>query len=108
MIGKNVFVNGERSYNLSAEAPVVDTEYGPVRGLYLESAGARAFYGIPFAAPPLGDLRWEPPREPSQWAPEEWIATENPPGCPQICEGIDPPIDCPEKVCLCLSHHKSQ
>src|SRR5271169_3525100 len=29
--------------------------------------GANAFLNIPFAAPPLGDLRWTPPSPPLSW-----------------------------------------
>lgn len=29
--------------------------------------GATAFLGVPFAAPPSGDLRWAPPRPPPSW-----------------------------------------
>src|SRR5947209_4036411 len=42
---------------------VVATDRGPVRG---ELAGAtRQFLGIPYAAPPVGRLRWRPPQEPA-------------------------------------------
>ena len=30
--------------------------------------GITAFKGIPFAAPPVGDLRWRPPQAPAKWA----------------------------------------
>ena len=29
--------------------------------------GVTAFFGVPFAAPPLGELRWAPPRPPASW-----------------------------------------
>lgn len=32
------------------------------------NAGIRVFKGIPFAAPPVGDLRWRPPQPPGNWS----------------------------------------
>ncbi|MEN3340388.1 MAG: para-nitrobenzyl esterase, partial [Acidobacteriota bacterium] len=29
--------------------------------------GVTAFFGVPFAAPPVGDLRWAPPRPAASW-----------------------------------------
>ena len=39
---------------------------GRVSGVTL-SSGVRAFKGIPFAAPPLGELRWKEPQPPAKW-----------------------------------------
>ena len=36
------------------------TEQGPVRGVATDAT--LAFRGIPYAAPPVGDLRWRPPQ----------------------------------------------
>jgi len=44
---------------------VVETEHGRVKGF--EREGIRSWWGIPFAAPPVGDLRWAPPEEPEDW-----------------------------------------
>ena len=38
---------------------LVQTQQGPVKGV--EANGAEAFLGIPYAAPPVGALRWKPP-----------------------------------------------
>ena len=38
---------------------IVRTDKGAVRGIY--ASGAREFLGIPYAAPPTGALRWQPP-----------------------------------------------
>ena len=45
--------------------PVVATELGAVRGV--ERNGALEFRGIPYAAPPVGDLRFAPPRPGIPW-----------------------------------------
>jgi para-nitrobenzyl esterase len=44
----------------------IRTKAGKVRGL--QSKRARIFRGIPFAAPPVGDLRWRAPQEPPPWS----------------------------------------
>jgi para-nitrobenzyl esterase len=46
-------------------ATVVCTQSGQLQGA-VEGA-FRAFRGIPFAAPPVGDLRWRPPAPPATW-----------------------------------------
>lgn len=46
---------------------VVKTEQGQVRGKYINARQVRAFLGIPYAAPPAGDLRWRPPQPPERW-----------------------------------------
>ncbi|XP_072017086.1 pyrethroid hydrolase Ces2a-like [Amphiura filiformis] len=71
----------ERVDGQSNGQPVVDTTYGTVHGIYLDEA--RAFLAIPYAAPPVGDLRWAPPREPEPWS-EPRNATEHCLQCPQL------------------------
>jgi para-nitrobenzyl esterase len=44
---------------------VVSTDNGPVRGVSL--ADGRQFLGIPYAAPPVGSLRWKPPAAARRW-----------------------------------------
>src|SRR6476661_7411837 len=50
---------------LSDQAPRVKTENGILEGV-LES-GIRTFKGVPFAAPPVGDLRWKEPQPVKNW-----------------------------------------
>jgi para-nitrobenzyl esterase len=50
----------------SQPAPLVArTDKGTVRGLY--ASNAREFFGIPYAAPPVGSLRWRPPQPATPW-----------------------------------------
>ena len=47
----------------SIDGPLVKTTSGTVRGFYPHSS-IRAFLGIPYAEPPLGSLRFKPPKPP--------------------------------------------
>jgi para-nitrobenzyl esterase len=49
----------------SAAAPLVFTEDGPVVGV--QTSTNRQFLGIPYAAAPIGDLRWRPPARHARW-----------------------------------------
>jgi para-nitrobenzyl esterase len=46
-------------------ALVVQTDKGAVRGMF--SADSREFLGVPYAAPPVGALRWRPPQPAARW-----------------------------------------
>jgi para-nitrobenzyl esterase len=43
------------------------TENGTVEGMYDVTTGLQHYYGIPFAKPPVGDLRWRAPQPASNW-----------------------------------------
>ena len=45
--------------------PVVRVETGRVQGTM--NHGVQAFLGLPYARPPIGDLRWRPPQPPAPW-----------------------------------------
>ncbi|MEP6912162.1 MAG: carboxylesterase family protein [bacterium] len=45
----------------------VKTANGIVEGSSNLSSGVRVFKGVPFAAPPVGDLRWQPPQPVKNW-----------------------------------------
>lgn len=48
-------------------ADKVKTDSGYVSGIKADSGRVMAFLGIPFAAPPLGNLRWKDPRPATPW-----------------------------------------
>jgi para-nitrobenzyl esterase len=50
-----------------APAPGVDTAQGKVRGRWIDDGKEKAFLGLPYAAPPVGNLRWKAPEPPAAW-----------------------------------------
>jgi para-nitrobenzyl esterase len=48
-------------------ADVVKTDKGDVEGFSSKDGKVRIFEGIPFAAPPVGDLRWREPQPAANW-----------------------------------------
>src|SRR6202167_4469040 len=64
----------------SSGGPVVGTASGAVRGL--ANGAVDEFLGIPYAAPPVGALRWQPPQPAASW-PGVRDATQFAPHCPQ-------------------------
>jgi para-nitrobenzyl esterase len=51
----------------ATKAPVVSTAAGRVAGMRLASSHLVVFKGIPFAAPPVGRLRWRAPQPVHPW-----------------------------------------
>jgi len=49
----------------ASKSPVVATDIGAVRGV--ATGTIQEFRGIPYAAAPVGDLRWRPPQEHERW-----------------------------------------
>jgi para-nitrobenzyl esterase len=64
----------------SGAAATVTINGGVVRGAVVP--GGYVFRGLPYAAPPTGDLRWRPPRPPTDWQGVR-DATRFAPSCPQ-------------------------
>ncbi|MGA4846035.1 carboxylesterase/lipase family protein [Streptomyces sp. G5(2025)] len=56
-----------RGSEFPGRAPTVVTTSGAVRGEHLGDRGVRRFLGIPYAADPVGELRFRPPVGPARW-----------------------------------------
>jgi para-nitrobenzyl esterase len=65
-----------------SDALTVATSDGLVRGT---GSGVRVFRGIPYAAPPTGDLRWRAPRPREAWSGVR-DATEFAPDAVQVAD----------------------
>jgi len=50
-----------------ADPLTAKTQQGKVHGKTINDGKVRAFLGIPYAAPPVGALRWKPPQPPAKW-----------------------------------------
>ena len=68
----------------------VRTETGLISGAAGSSAEVRVFKGIPYAAPPVGSLRWRPPQPAAKWKGVR-KATEFGPRCMQAAPGSGTP-----------------
>ena len=96
--------------------PVAVTDRGVVRGFTAE--GVDQFLGIPYAAPPVGPLRWRPPQPAARWHGVR-AATTLPSRCPQLANSNGPrsetedclylsvfgrrPVGPPRRGCRCCS-----
>ncbi|CAM4610637.1 neuroligin-1 isoform X1 [Caretta caretta] len=80
--------------------PLVTTNFGKIRGIKKELNNeilgpVIQFLGVPYAAPPVGEHRFQPPEPPSPW-PDIKNATQFAPVCPQnIIEGRLPEVMLP-------------
>lgn len=84
----------------SSPTPVLHTSFGDLQGSM--EAGLRVYRGIPYAAPPVGELRWRPP------APASWKGILNArqfkPACPQVGGALPgQPVEPMSEDCLGLN-----
>ena len=50
-----------------ADSLTVKTIQGKVQGKTINDGKVKAFLGLPYAAPPVGNLRWKAPESPDSW-----------------------------------------
>src|SRR5215471_8726298 len=79
---------------------VVHTDNGVVRGVAVP--GGYSFRGLPYAAPPTGNLRWRPPAPPADWRGVR-DATQFAPSCPQPVPNPSLPPGLLSEDCLYLN-----
>jgi para-nitrobenzyl esterase len=52
---------------LHADSLTVKTEQGKAQGKTINDGKVKAFLGLPYAAAPVGELRWKAPQPPAKW-----------------------------------------
>lgn len=65
------------------DAPVVEVASGKLEGAWIHDGAVRSFLGVPYAKPPVGELRWQPPQKPESWK-DTRSATEYGGRCAQL------------------------
>jgi para-nitrobenzyl esterase len=85
-----------------SSGPTVMVGAGVLEGMQFGSKKNEvAFLGVPYAAPPVGELRWKPPQVPKKWIGTR-KATEFGATCPQLPAGWLPTLPWSED-CLYLN-----
>ena len=62
--GKSEVATGSGGFVLP---DIIQLEEGQIRGIAVADSTAMAYLGIPYAAPPVGELRWKAPRPVDPW-----------------------------------------
>jgi len=81
LLGMAVSAQAKSETDKSPVFDIVKTTDGPVVGP--EMRGVYRFLGIPYAKPPIGELRWMPPQPVAKWTGVR-IATKFGPTCAQV------------------------
>jgi para-nitrobenzyl esterase len=79
---------------------VVQTDVGKVKGSVYGTY--RVFQGIPYAAAPVGDLRWQSPQKVQPWSGTREATKPGSP-CPQVTDGLSANATSDNEDCLFLN-----
>jgi para-nitrobenzyl esterase len=101
IVAAAVLLHGVDAARAQAEQHLfVTTAQGQVYGLV--QAGVASFKGIPYAAPPIGDLRWRPP-QPAASRSEILLAGDYGPPCLQPSMQDAPRLETASEDCLTIN-----
>jgi para-nitrobenzyl esterase len=62
-----LIVNPAQTWACDDHNTVVKTDYGKLRGYVNEDKDVLVWKGVPYARPPMGELRWAAPLDPEPW-----------------------------------------
>ena len=95
-----VFGSANPQSRVQESSPVITTTSGDVAGDI--DGSTWSWKGIPFAAPPVGELRWQPPQDPESWTGVRQ-ATSFGPECLQANTGDETQLTKGSEDCLYLN-----
>jgi len=79
---------------------IIRTTSGPVTGIEIDDV--TGYLGIPYAAAPVGELRWKPPAPPEPWKEPRFMGSFGP-ACPQANVSLTPDLEEMSEDCLRLN-----
>lgn len=96
--------NAKRQSSGNSSAPEVDLGYEVYQGYHNATSDLNIYKGVRFAAPPLGEYRWQAPYPPAQNRSNVIDASDYGPICPQTGNGGgSPPESYGDEDCLFLN-----
>lgn len=63
----DVSIKSAAYYSHPVETEVLELANGKIRGVYNKDKSVQIYAGIPYAKPPVGDLRWKEPQDVENW-----------------------------------------
>lgn len=94
---------GSQPFVISIKGTTAQTQSGALQGVLNSNGNVLAFRGVPYAAPPVGNLRWKPPQPPISWLGTRDASTFGN-VCPQLDNNNQPLGD---EDCLVLNVYVS-
>ena len=65
VLGVFIFIAPAQAWH--NDDPIAKTDYGKLKGYVDENKEVLVWKGVPYAKPPVGDLRWKAPEDPEPW-----------------------------------------
>jgi len=65
VLGVFIFIAPAQAWH--NDDPIAKTDYGKLKGYVDENKEVLVWKGVPYAKPPVGDLRWKAPENPDPW-----------------------------------------
>jgi para-nitrobenzyl esterase len=96
-----IFITDSHADVYNEARPIIEIKNGKLQGV--EEYGMLAFKNIPYAAPPVGELRWRPPQPAKNWQGVRDASRFGPACIQPLVEGLNPELVPGSEDCLKLN-----